>query len=209
MGYPGNLETLVTYSLTDKNELRIDYVARTDKPTIVNLSNHSYFNLKGAGQDTILDHLVTVHADHYTPVDAHLIPSGEIAPVHNTPFDFTDARRIGERIDEVHNGYDHNFVFIADSDPSPQRKLGVIRVVEETSGRAMEVSTDQPGVQFYTGGFLNGKITAIGGRYDRFGAFCLETQHFPDSPNHPNFPSTVLRPGETFASTTVYRFLIV
>jgi aldose 1-epimerase len=200
MGFPGNLETIVTCSLTDKNELRIDYVARTDKPTVVNLSNHSYFNLKGAGHGDILDHLITIHADHYTPVDEHLIPTGAIAPVHNTPFDFTDPQKIGARIDQVHNGYDHNFVL------NPPAASPAIRVTEESTGRAMEVSTTQPGVQFYTGGFLNGRITGVGGTYPRFGAFCLETQHFPDSPNQPLFPTTVLRPGETFVSTTIYRF---
>src|SRR5688500_16991064 len=146
MGFPGNLETFVTYSLTDKNELRIDYVARTDKPTVVNLSNHSYFNLKGAGKGDVLDHQVTIHADRYTPVTKDLIPTGEIAVVHNTPFDFTESRKIGERIGEMNNGYDHNFVL------NPPAASPAIRVVEESSGRGMEVVTDQPGVQFYTGG---------------------------------------------------------
>ena len=203
MGFPGSLETIVTYSLTEKSELRLDYVARTDAATVVNLSNHSYFNLKGAGQGTVLDHHVTIHADRFTPVDGELIPTGEIAAVHGTAFDFTEGHPIADRIEEIGNGYDHNFVLNAPSS-SP-----AVRVVEPTTGRAMEVITDQPGVQFYTGGFLNGKIIGIGGAYDRFGAFCLETQHFPDSPNRPQFPSTVLRPGETFASTTIYRFFTV
>ncbi len=203
MGFPGNLETFVTYALTDRNELRIDYVARTDKPTVLNLSHHSYFNLKGAGQGTVLDHHLTVHADRYTPVTQHLIPTGDIESVQNTPFDFTDAKRIGAQIDELGNGYDHNFIL------NPPSASPVVRVTEETTGRAMEVTTTEPAVQLYTGGFLNGKITAIGGSYERFGAFCLETQHYPDSPNQPHFPTTVLRPGETFTSTTIYRFFTV
>ena len=202
-GFPGNLEARCTYSLTDRDELRIDYVATTDKPTIVNLSNHSYFHLGGAGSGDMLKHLMLINADRYTPVDERLIPNGEIAPVRGTPLDFTTPRPIGERIGELRNGYDHNYVL----NPMPSRVAA--RVVDESSGRGMEVVTDEPGVQFYTGGFLDGSIQGIGGRYPRFGGFCLETQHYPDSPNHANFPSTGLRPGQTFASTTVYRFFTI
>ncbi|HEX8525043.1 MAG TPA: aldose epimerase family protein [Tepidisphaeraceae bacterium] len=205
-GFPGNVETRITYSLTDKNELRIDYVATTDKPTIINLSNHSYFNLAGPGSGTVLDHAVQIQADRYTPVSPALIPTGEIALVKDTPFDFTTPRVVGERIEQVANGYDHNFVFNNKREPGGAAAGPVVRVTHEKARRGIEVTTDQPAVQFYTGGFLNGSITGIGGVYPRFGGFCLETQHFPDSPNHKNFPNTILRPGETFTSTTVYRF---
>ncbi len=211
-GFPGNLETRVTYSLSEKNELRIDYVASTDKPTIINLSNHSYFNLAGPGTRDVLDHLILIHADHYIPVNNHLIPTGQIATVKSTPFDFTTPQTIGSRITEVQNGYDHNFVL--KSAPNGQAQgfspgSPSVRVIEETTGRGLELLTDQPGIQLYTGGFLNGSNTGIGGTYNRFGAFCLETQHFPDSPNQPNFPNTILRPGQTFTSTTLYRFFTI
>jgi aldose 1-epimerase len=203
-GFPGNCEVRVTYSLTDRDELRIDYVATTDKPTVINLSNHSYFNLAGAGSATILQHHAHFNADRYTPVKESLIPTGQIAPVRATPLDFTIPRLIGERISDFPNGYDHNLILTTTR--QAQGFTPAARVTDESSGRGLEVFTDQPAVQFYTGGFLDNSIKGIGGSYPRFGAFCLETQHYPDSPNHPNFPSTILRPGQTFSSTTVYRF---
>jgi aldose 1-epimerase len=199
-GYPGKLETAVTMTLNDQNELRLDYEATTDKPTILNLTNHSYFNLTGAGNGTILDHVITIHADKYTPVDATLIPTGEIADVRGTPFDFTSPHAIGERIAQA-GGYDHNFVL---NKSNGMTDAALVR--DPSSGRVMEVMTSQPGLQFYTGNFLDGSNKGIGGAYSKSGAFCLETQHFPDSPNRPNFPSTVLRPGETYKQTTIYRF---
>jgi aldose 1-epimerase len=200
-GYPGNLTATVTISLTDQNELQLEYEATTDKPTIVNLTNHSYFNLGGAGSGTILDHVLTIHGDKYTPVDNTLIPTGEIAPVRGTPFDFTTPHPIGERIAQVGVGYDHNFVL------NPSGKMNDAVVMRDPgSGRVMEVVTTQPGIQLYTGNFLDGSLRGNGGAYVKNGALCLETQHFPDSPNRANFPSTVLRPGEKYLQTTVYRF---
>jgi len=206
-GYPGALTATVLYTLTNSNELRLDYTAATDKPTIVNLTNHSYFNLAGDGQGTILDHELTIMADRYTPVDDTLIPTGEIASVRGTVMDFNRATPIGARIAEVPGpapgGYDHNYVL--------SHGGGVLAMSatarDPKSGRLMEVLTTEPGVQLYTGNFLDGSLTGKAGvAYQKHFGFCLETQHFPDSINQPAFPPVVLQPGRTFKSTTVYRF---
>ena len=209
-GFPGNLIVTATYHLTEGNELRIDYGATTDKNTVINLTNHSYFNLKGAGSGDILAHLVTLHADRFTPIDSVLIPTGELRPVAGTPFDFRNPTAIGLRIGQkdeqlrLGNGFDHNWVLSG-------RGNGLAlaaRVEEPESGRILEVHTTEPGVQFYTANFLDGTIRGKGDKvYARRSALCLETQHFPDSPNHKDFPSTTLKPGDRFQSTTVYRFL--
>jgi len=208
-GYPGNLKVVVAYRLTDANELKIDYSATTDKDTVLNLTNHSYFNLKGEGQGDILGHLVTLNANRFTPVDAGLIPTGELRAVSGTPFDFTKSTAIGARIEQndeqlkLGKGYDHNWVL---NNGGKTLNLAA-RVVEPSSGRVLEVYTNQPGVQFYTGNFLDGTIKGKGGKaYQQRYGFCLETQHFPDSPNKPKFPSTVLKPGQRFHSTTVFKF---
>jgi len=208
-GFPGNLHMKVTYTLTDTNELVIDYEATTDKATPINVSQHSYFNLKGQGDGDILDHEIMINADRFTPVDKNLIPTGELRPVKGTPFDFTKSTRIGSRIDDnneqlvLGHGYDHNFVI-------NRKGSGLVlaaRVYEPTTGRVLEVSTTQPGVQFYTGNFLDGTITGKDDKvYKRRYGLCLETQHFPDSPNHPSFPNTILKPGEKFHQTTVFKF---
>ena len=208
-GYPGNLRANATYHLTDANELRIDYGASTDKDTVINLTNHSYFNLEGAGTGDILDHRLMLNADRFTPVDAGLIPTGELQEVAGSPFDFRTSTSIGARI-EVNNeqlragkGYDHNWVLNRGSDGLTL----AARIVESSTGRILEVFTTQPGVQFYAGNFLDGTIKGKGGKvYGRRSGFCLETQHFPDSPNKPAFPTTELKPGQRFQSTTVFRF---
>ena len=207
-GFPGTLTAKVVYSVTDRNELKIDYTATTDKPTVVNLTNHSYFNLAGAGEGDILQHEVTLYADRFTPVDAGLIPTGELRPVKGTPFDFTKAMAIGARIDQndeqlkFGKGYDHNWVL----NKANGGLTKAAEVYEAKSGRMMEVMTTEPGLQFYTGNFLDGIHGKGGKAYVRRGAFCMETQHYPDSPNKPAFPSTELKPGETYHTTTVYRF---
>jgi len=208
-GFPGNVKVKVTYTLTDANELVIDYEATTDKATPINLSQHSYFNLAGEGTSDILNHEIMINADRFTPVDKNLIPTGELRPVKGTPFDFTTSTKVGARIEDTYDqmvlghGYDHNWVLNRKGD-------GLVlaaRVYEPTSGRVLEVSTTQPGVQFYTGNFLDGTVTGKQGHvYKRRYGLCLETQHFPDSPNHPDFPSTILKPGETFKSKTVFKF---
>jgi aldose 1-epimerase len=207
-GYPGNLDAAVTFTVTADNALRIDYVATTDQTTLVNLTNHSYFNLAGEGNRSVLGHVLTLNAARYTPVNAGLIPTGEIASVADTPLDFRAPHTIGERIDRPNEqlrfaaGYDHNFVL----DGAAGKLALAATVLEPQSGRELEVLTTEPGVQFYSGNFLDGSAGKNGHTYPRRSGFCLETQHFPDSPNHPSFPSIVLRPGETYRSTTVYRF---
>lgn len=208
-GYPGNLSAKVVYTVTPADELKIEYTATTDKDTVLNLTNHSYFNLKGQGEGDILQHEVTINADHFTPTDAGLIPTGEIRAVKGTPLDFTKPTAIGARIGQndeqlkAAGGYDHNWVL----NRSGAGLVKAAEVYEPTTGRVMQVWTTQPGLQFYAGNFLNGTIRGKGGKvYPRRGAFCMETQHFPDSPNHPDFPSTELKPGETYDQVTVYHF---
>lgn len=202
-GYPGNLTTTVRYFLTDQNEIVINYRATTDQPTVVNLTQHSYFNLKGEGCGNILAHEVMINADQYTAVDEGLIPTGELKPVKATPLDFTDFTPIGARIKALPGGYDHNYVL----KPENSKPSLAAQVREPESGRVMSVYTTEPGMQFYTGNNLDGTFTGKRGvNYDKHSGFCLETQHFPDSPNHPEFPSTVLNPGEVYRQTTIYRF---
>ncbi|MDH7512345.1 MAG: aldose epimerase family protein [Clostridiales bacterium] len=202
-GYPGNLSATVIYWLTEANELKISYEAETDKPTPVNLTHHSYFNLAGQGEGDILGHELTLNADHFTPVDEGLIPTGEIRPVTGTPWDFTIPKAIGAEIAVVPGGYDHNFVL---RDGEGTLRMAA-RVHEPTSGRVMEIYTIEPGIQFYSGNFLDGTITGKSGKvYRKHYGFCLEPQHFPDSPNNPGFPSTILRPGQKYTSLTIHKF---
>ena len=201
-GYPGDLNVTVIYTLTNDDELKIEYNAETDKATPVNLTNHSYFNLSGDVSNTILNHRLMIDADNYTPVDSTLIPIGEIKSVKESPFDFTSAKIIGRDIDSVKGGYDHNWV-LNKKDTSLQ-KVAVLS--DSLSGRSLEVYTTQPGIQFYTGNFLDGKfINRDGKPLKQHTALCLETQHFPDSPNKPNFPSTILQPGEKYHTVTIYK----
>lgn len=205
-GFPGTLKTIVTYSLNDNNELTIDYEATSDKPTVLNLTNHAYWNLAGAGNGTILDHELTLFCDKYLPVDETSIPTGELADVAGTCMDFTKPELIGARIDQPVNGaggYDH--CYVVNGKPGELRKAA--KVVEPKSGRVMEVSTTEPGIQFYTGNHLQG--TPATGNAPKHGALCLETQHFPDSPNQPQFPTTRLNPGETYRQTTVHKFSVM
>jgi aldose 1-epimerase len=201
-GYPGNLETKVTVTLGDQNELRLDYVAQTDKPTAVNLTSHSYFNLAGGG--LVLDHELMLAADHYTPADEDLVPTGEIKPVKGSAMDFTTSTAIGAQLKRfpAQAGYDANFVI----NGGGKKLTRAARVIEPASGRVMETWTTQPGVQFYTANHFNGIRGRRGARYERFGGFCLETQHFPDSVNKPRFPSIILRPGDLYRHTCIYRF---
>jgi aldose 1-epimerase len=208
-GFPGNLTAKVSYTLTDDNELVIDYEATTDKATPINLSQHSYFNLAGEGSGDILNTELMLNADRFTPVDKNLIPTGELRAVKGTPFDFTTSTRIGARIEDPYDqmvlghGYDHNFII---NRKGSGLELAA-RAYEPTSGRVLEVLTTQPAVQFYTGNFLDGTVTGKQGHvYKRRNAFCLETQHYPDSPNHPDFPLTILKPGQTFHEKTVFKF---
>jgi aldose 1-epimerase len=205
-GYPGNLNAGVVYTLSADNSLKIDYTATTDKPTPVNLTNHSYFNLSAGKDSTILDHVLHLDADKYTPVNDQLIPTGQVAVVKGTPLDFTTAKAIGKDIGNVKGGFDHNWILNKKGNGLQEAAT----VYDPGSGRYMEVWTTQPGIQFYSGNFLNGNLQAAKGRrvYGAHAGLCLETQHYPDSPNEPSFPSTILKPGETYRETTIYKFSV-
>ena len=210
-GYPGDLKLAVSYTLTDDNTLVVDYAATTNKATPINVTQHTYFNLRGEGEDTILDHELMLNASKYTPVDEGLIPTGKILAVAGTPFDFTTSKPIGRDIDQEHPqltfglGYDHNWVL--DKGNKDDALTLAARVYEPSTGRVMEVHTTEPGIQFYCGNFLDGRLKGKSGKpYLHRGGFCLETQHFPDSPNQPKFPSTILRPGDKYTSQTVFKF---
>ncbi len=207
-GFPGNMDVKVVYTWTDNNEIVLDYTCTTDKKTVLNITNHAYFNLHGAGNGDILDHEITINASNFIPVDSTLIPTGEIRPVAGTPFDFNTPHTVGERINGDYEqlifgkGYDHTFVFDKNSEVGAS-------VYDPASGRFMEVISDQPGVQFYSGNFLDGTNIGYGGKpFNYRSGLCLETGHYPDSPNQPSFPSTILNPGETFSSRTIYRFSV-
>ncbi|UCF42229.1 MAG: galactose mutarotase [Planctomycetota bacterium] len=201
-GYPGNLNCTVIYTLTNNDELKVSYEAETDKDTVVNLTHHSYFNLGGHHSGDILGHELMLNADNYTTVDEDLIPTGQIKPVKGTPMDFTKPMAVGARIDQVKGGYDHNFVL-----NSCDGSLALAAsVYEPKTGRVMEISTTEPGIQFYSGNFLDGSLKGKGAVYNKHNAFCLETQHFPDAPNKPDFPSIVLKPGEKYTHLTVHKF---
>lgn len=205
-GYPANLACTVIYTLTNDNEWKIHYEAITDKPTIINLTNHSYFNLAGHDSGDILGHELIINADNFTPVDEGLIPTGQIQPVKDTPMDFTKIMTIGSRIAQVKGGYDHNYVL--NKPAGPGELTWALTVNEPKTGRQMEIFTTEPGVQFYTGNFLDGSNKGKGAVYNKHAGFCLETQHYPDSPNKPNFPSVVLRPGQKYTHLTVHKFSI-
>lgn len=203
-GYPGNLTSIVRYTWNDQDELVIGYELETDKPTPVNLTNHAYFNLTGDVSNKILDHVLTIHGDHYTPVDETSIPTGEIKAVAGTPFDFTSPEKIGLRIDQVPGGYDHNYV-LRESD---SLRLAAV-LYDPSTGRNIDTYTTEPGIQFYTGNYLDGSVTSRDGKaINKHTGLCLETQHFPDSPNQPSFPSTILNPGKKYTSTTKYSFTV-